>query len=427
MPAEVPWIAHLDVDAFFAAIEQRDDPSLRGRPVAVGTGVVASCSPEAKRLGVQTAMRLSDARRICPRLVILPGDYRRYELAGRQILGICREVTPRVETPALDDLYLDLTATAGRANDPAKFAEHAAHQLRRAIHDEVRLSVSLGVGSSKLAARVATHHAKRRHHPDDGRRIDAGTFTRPDPGIVRVLPGREAGYLSPWPVRVLHGLGPKMEERLDRVNVHLVGELAALPMNVACAMLGHRAKVLRDQARGIDPRPVEPAKPSQSLSRCTSFDPPSSEPEFLLAMLENLLERALSWLRRHDLGTRSLAVVLRYGDYRSDEVRTTFPSATRDEITLHAAARDRFERLYRRRLPLRLLGVNLGPLQVPLRQRDLFDTPAEERRERLEECKDAIRERFGFLSLQRGSTVVLNDQLEHDRDNYHLRTPCLTR
>src|SRR5438874_1362285 len=129
MPAVVPWIAHLDVDAFFAAIEQRDDPALRGRPVAVGTGVVASCSPE----------------------------------------------------------------------------------------------------------------AKRRHYPGDGRLIDPTTFTRPDPGVVRVLPGREADYLAPWSVRVLHGLGPKMEERLDRVNVHLVGELAALPMHVACAMLGHRA------------------------------------------------------------------------------------------------------------------------------------------------------------------------------------------
>jgi DNA polymerase-4 len=427
MPTGVPWIIHLDVDAFFASIEQRDDPSLRKRPVAVGTGVVASCSPEAKLLGVQTAMRLSDARRICPRLIILPGDYRRYEIAGRQILGICLERTPRVETPALDDLYLDLSAAARRVDDPDPFIESTARQLRQAIRDEVRLSVSLGIGSSKLVARVATHHAKRRHHPDDGRYIDPTTYTRPDPGIVRVLAGREVDYLAPWPVRVLHGLGPKTEERLDRINIHLVGELATLPLHIVYAMLGHRAKGLRDQARGIDPRPVEPAKPAQSLSRRTSFDPPASDPVFLQAMLENLLERSLSWLRVHDLGTRALSVVLRYGDYRSDESRVSFPGATRDEVTLHAAARERFERLYKRRLPLRLLGVDLGPLQVPIQQRELFDGATVERQDRLEECKDAIRQRFGFLSLQRGSTVVLNEQLEHDRDNYHLRTPCLTR
>lgn len=423
----VPSILHLDVDAFFAAIEQRDEPRLRGRPVAVGTGVVASCSPEAKLLGVQTAMRLSDARRICPSLIILPGDYRRYEIAGRQIRGICLEQTPRVETPALDDLYLDLTASAQRADDPAAFAEGVALHLRQAIRAEVGLSVSVGVGTSKVTARVATHHAKRRHHREEGPCLDATTWTRPDAGVVRVVAGREADYLAPWPVRVLHGLGPKMEERLDRVNVHQVGELATLPMNVAAAMLGHRARVLRDQARGIDPRLVEAVKPAQSLSRRTSFDPPSSDPEFLRAMLVNLVERSLSWLRVHDLGARGLTVVLRYGDYRSDEGRVSFPTATREEATLHAAALDRFARLYRRRLPLRLLGVDLGPLQVPLRQGNLFDAAEAEKLARLEAAKDAVRQRFGFLSLQRGSTVVLNEQLDHDRDNYQLRTPCLTR
>lgn len=427
MAGDVPWIVHLDVDAFFAAIEQRDDPSLRGRPVAVGTGVVASCSPEAKRLGVQTAMRLSDARRICPRLVILPGDYRKYELAGRQILARCLERTPRVETPALDDVYLDLTAAARRADDPARFVTEAAAQLRRDVADEVRLSVSLGVGTSKLAARVATHHAKRRHRPADGLDLDPATYTQPEPGVVCVAPGREAAYLAPWPVRVLHGLGPKSEDRLDRINVHAVGELAELPLHVVCALLGARGRVLRDQARGLDPRPVEATKPAQSLSRCTSFDPPASEPAFLVAMLENLLERAVTWLRTHDLGTRGLAVVLRYGDYRSDEGRAAFALPTQDEGELHAAARERFERLYRRRLPLRLLGVHLGPLLPPVRQRDLFDAAGQEKRDRLEACKDAIRERFGFLAVQRGSTVVLNDELEHDRDNYRLRTPCLTR
>src|SRR5262245_5013522 len=149
-------VLHLDVDAFFAAVEQRDDPRLRGRPVAVGTGVVASCSYEARPWGVRTGMRLSDARRLCPQLLVLPGDYRRYEIAGRQILGICHEHTPRVEMAARDALYLDLGAL------PWAQAEQLAGRLAGLIYKEVGLRVSLGLGASKLVAAVATQQVKQR-------------------------------------------------------------------------------------------------------------------------------------------------------------------------------------------------------------------------------------------------------------------------
>src|SRR4051794_20605151 len=143
-------VLHLDVDAFFASVEQRDDPALRGRPVAVGTGVVASCSYEARRWGVRTGTRLADARRLCPDLLVLPGDYRRYEMAGRQILGICHDLTDRVERAALDDLYLDLAPMS--VDDAAD----AGRGLSRQVEQEVGLSTSVGVGTSKLVAGVAT-------------------------------------------------------------------------------------------------------------------------------------------------------------------------------------------------------------------------------------------------------------------------------
>src|SRR5262249_50165805 len=145
-------ILHLDADAFFASVEQRDDPRLRGRPVAVGTGVVASCSYEARRWGVRTGMRLAEARRLCRELVCLPGDYRRYEQAWRCFLAIGQEQPPLVEVAALDDLYLDVTRH-GRS-------EPIAARLRGQIRDEVRLSVSIGMGGSKLVAKVATKQAK---------------------------------------------------------------------------------------------------------------------------------------------------------------------------------------------------------------------------------------------------------------------------
>ena len=154
VPRSVPCILHLDADAFFASLEQRDDRTLRGKPVAVGTGVVASSSYEAKRLGVRTGMSLAEARSLCRPLIVVPGDYRRYEQAARCMLAICQEQTPLVEVAALDDLYLDLTQ-----NDRP---EQVAGTLREQVRDEVGLNTSMGLGTNKMIAQVATDDAKQR-------------------------------------------------------------------------------------------------------------------------------------------------------------------------------------------------------------------------------------------------------------------------
>jgi DNA polymerase IV len=393
-------VLHLDADAFFASIEQRDDPRLRGRPVAVGSGVVASCSYEARRWGVRTGMRLGEARRLCRPLLVLPGDYRRYEQAARRMLAICQEKTPVVEVAALDDLYLDLTG-AGRL-------DRVPDELRSQMRDEVGLSVSIGIGGSKLIAAVATEQAK------PGRN-------------VFVAPGSERDYLAPWPANILPSVGPKVAARLDRINVQKVGELAEVPLGVLCGLFGRPGKTLHDQARGIDPRPVEPHRPPQSVSRRTSFDPPTGDPAFLRAMLDHLTERAAAWLRFHDRAAKGVMVTIRYGDYEFAEGRTALRRPTGSEQELKEAARDRLDRLYVRRLPLRLLGVTLAPVVAPDAQASLFPDPAEERCRRLHECKDAIRRRFGFLALTSGASLVLSEKLERDRENYRLRTPCLTR
>jgi DNA polymerase-4 len=393
-------VLHLDADAFFASVEQRDDPKLRNRPVAVGTGVAASCSYEARRYGVRTGMRLSEARRLCRELVVLPGEYPRYEQAARHILAICEEQTPTVEVAALDDLYLDLT----RHDRP----ERVADTLRTQVRDEVRLSVSIGGGSNKLVSRVATKAAK-------------------PGGRVWVPAGGERDYLVPWPVRVLPGVGPKVAARLDRLNVQHVGALAAVPLPVLRGLFGAQGRLLRDQAHGIDPRPVERRKPPQSVSRCTSFDPPTADREFLGAMLDYLLERATVWLRFHGLVTRGLVLTLRYGDYESAVGRLTWRRPVEDVRTLQEAARDRLATLYGRRLPLRLVGVELTPLGPPDRQASLFPDPDEERARRLAACTDAIRRRFGFTAVLSGSGLLLAEHLERDRENFRLRTPCLTR
>jgi DNA polymerase IV len=435
-------ILHLDADAFFASIEQRDDPRLRGQPVAVGTGVVASCSYEARGWGVRTGMRLTEARRRCRPLRVLPGDYRRYEQAGRRMLAICQDHTPQVEVAALDDLYLDL----GPSEPPA--AERFALDLRGAIGAEVGLSVSVGIGANKLVAAVATQEAKLRRVKSNrgegqrgreaegqrGKAVAGCGFAFPlCPSaplplcLVRVPAGGERDYLAPWPAEVLPGVGPKLRARLYRLNVRRVAHVAAVPLPVLCGLFGNRGRVLRDLAHGIDPRPVQPHRPQLSVSRCTSFDPPSADHAFLVGMLDHLMDRAVSWLRFNDLATRGLTVTLRYGDYETADIHTTFRRPTDQEPSLKEAARDRLRGLYKRRLPLRFLGVELSPLRPRDPQPDLFPDPAQVRDRRLAACKDAIRRQFGFMSLVNGSALFLADKVAHDRDNFRLRTPCLTR
>ncbi len=402
-------ILHLDGDAFFASLEQRDDPKLRGKPVAVGTGVVASCSYEARRHGVRTGMRLSEARWRCRELIVVPGEYPRYEQAAHRMQAICQERTPLVEVAALDDLYLDLSPFHGR---PGVDLERVARDLRGQIGEEVRLSVSIGMGSNKLIAKVATKQAK------PGRE-------------VVVAAGTEREYLAPWPARVLPGAGRKIADRLERLNVQRVKEVAAMPVPVLRGLFGNQGPLLHQQAHGIDLRPVEPRKPPQSVSRRTSFDPPRGDREFLRAMLDYLVERAVSWLHFQGLAAKRTEVTIRYGDYEPATGHVSFSRPAAEIGDVREVVRDCFDRLYQRRLPLRLLDVTLAPLVPPDRQLTLIPGFADEARaasdRRLAECKDAIRRRFGFTSLLNGSALLLANQLERDRENFRMRTPCLTR
>jgi DNA polymerase-4 len=226
---------------------------------------------------------------------------------------------------------------------------------------------------------------------------------------------------------VLPGAGGKLGDRLQRLNVVRVGEVAAMPGPVLRGLFGPKGELLHEQSHGIDPRPVEPHKPQQSLGRRTSFDPPVAELAFLYAMLTYLVDRACSWMRFHGLAARGLGLTIRYGDYETAAGRVNFRRAVEDETPLREAAHDRLGRLYQRRLPLRFLGVELSPLVSPEREATLFVDEDAERRQRLRAVRDEIRQRFGFTSLLSGSTVRLGQRLERDRGNFKMRTGCLTR
>jgi DNA polymerase-4 len=277
----------------------------------------------------------------------------------------------------------------------------------------VGLRVSIGVGANKLVAAVATQQAK-------DRKARGGT------GDVAFVPhGAEREYLAGWPVEVLPGVGPKATEQLARLNVRRVGELVGMPAGVLSGLFGKRGLAMREAACGVDARPVRPLRQALSISRCTSFDPAVSEWPVLSAMLSHLVERACLALRKQGLVAKGATVRVRYADHRWADVRAPLPDDT--EPTVKRLARERLGRLCGRRLPLRLLGVELSPLVLAGRQGELFQDEGHERAERLRAVRDEVRERFGFLSIVSGEALELVSRLEHDRDNFRLRTPCLTR
>ncbi|GBD35238.1 DNA polymerase IV [bacterium HR36] len=393
---------HLDIDAFFASVEQLDDARLRGRPVAVGTGVVASCSYEARQWGVCTAMRLSEARQRCPELIVVPGRYPRYEAIARQLLEMCQRFTPVVECAALDDFYLDLGQVEVREG------ECVGRQLREWMREVLHLSLSIGGGANKLVAQVATHQAK------PGRQ-------------VQVLPGRERAYLAPWSVTILPGVGPSAARQLHRLGLRQVGHLAEVSGQLLASLFGWWGRCWHWHALGLDPRPVLAQREPQSISRRTSFEPPEADPGFLRAMTIYLLDRAASWMRFVRRRAAGLEVAVRYGDGQWAMRRWRLRPATDEDAELRAHALEGLAYLLERRLPLRLLSVTLRPLHRYDGQLALFSDPQQQRRQQLQRCKDAIRQQFGFLALTSGAELVLLQRLEHDRHRLILRTPCLTR
>jgi DNA polymerase-4 len=312
----VSSILHVDLDAFFAAVEVLDDPSLQGKAVIVGgggvRGVVAACTYEARRYGVRSAMPSLRARSLCPHAVFLPGRYARYEEMSGAFHDVLARFTPLVEGIALDEAFLDVTGTQ-RLFGPAPTI---AARIRAVIADELGLDASVGVASTKFVAKLASEAAK----PKASRQGVA-----PGRGVVEVEPGKELPFLHPLPVTALWGVGPATLARLERFAVTTIGELAAIPVATLVATLGPAAGVhLHDLSWGRDPRPVEPDRAVKSISHEQTyphdlFDRPDVEREAV-----RLADGVASRLRRSGLAGRTVTVKVRYHDFatitRSDTV-----------------------------------------------------------------------------------------------------------
>src|SRR5437762_8498499 len=352
-------ILHVDLDAFYTSVHQRDDPKLRGIPVAVAgrskRAVVMGASYEARAFGVRSAMPVHEAQQLCPQLTIVNPDGARYREASRLVHQIFRRFTSPelVEGIALDEAYLDVTA---RTRHGTTTAEEVARRIKFQIHTEVQLTATVGAATSKLVAKVASG-------------------TRKPDGLVLVPPGTEADFLAPLPIGVIPGLGPKTEERLHAMGVRAVGELAAYETQRLVQALGVGGAVLQRYAQGRDRSPVDGSKPAKTISAETTFERDVSDRGELETALRDLTDRVVDRLHSDGVRARTIYVKLKLPDFRLVSRQVSRTSPTDDVETIFRAARSALEKSHLESRPVRLLGVGLSGLVHPQPdlQMSLFD------------------------------------------------------
>lgn len=411
-------VLHIDIDAFFASIEQLRNPRLRGKPVAVGSGVVASASYEARRFGISAGMQLQRARQLCPGLHILAGHAPIYRCFAERVFGLCAEISPALET-YLDEAYCDWSGTERLYPDPVAVAA----DLRRGIQQETGLTATAGLGRNRMLAKMASKSVK----PD---------------GLRRLLPEEEEAFLLALPVIRLPGVGPCTEKLLHKLNIHTIGEMRLLSRESLRAMLGLPGVALHDRCRGLDTQPVHAREIPRSVQRETSFHEPATTREIIEGTLYYLTERAAGTVRQLGLRAHQLGVKIRYVDGEESQSTRKLPSPSNLDGELYAAAQKLLRSLQTRRVALRLVGVQLTGLvlETGFVQLELFDADhsttvqqpevalASRRRERrLLESLDAIRERYGHSSVVCGKSLHLLDELEQDEHGFILRTSSLTQ
>jgi len=380
-------ILHVDMDAFYASVEQHDDPSLAGRPIVVGgaggRGVVAAASYEVRRYGVRSAMPMRQALALCPTLVCVPPRMARYKEVSGRIFALFEAVTPLVEGLSLDEAYLDVTASRAARGEPRDIAA----QLKSRIRSELGLTASIGVAPNKLLAKIASD------------------LEKPD-GLVLVEAGRVAEFMAPLSVRRLPGLGRKAGERVEQAGLRTLGELAAAPEPLLRQLFGRHSAHLRDRARGIDERPVSADHSERSISAEDTFNGDVSDVSRLHAELTRLVDRLAYRLRSKGLVTGCVSVKIRRHDFTTFTRQRRVSPVTHDTRAIAAIARSLLANWLAGEpgARLRLLGVGVSEL-APAMQLGLFDPQQRAEATRLDAALDEIRVKFGDRALTRASTL----------------------
>lgn len=389
-------ILHVDLDAFFAAVEQRDRPQLRGRPVIVGgggphdRGVVSAASYEARRFGVHSAMPLRTAGRLCPQAVFLPVDGAKYSAVSRQVMAILRRFTPRVEQISIDEAFLDVAGSEPLFGTPVAIAE----RIKLAVREEIGLTASVGVASTKLVAKVASD------------------LRKPD-GLVVVPQGTEAEFLAPLPIERLWGVGPRTRDVLAEYGVRRIGDLALMPADTLERRLGRHGPELVARARGVDPSPVGDGQEAKSVGHEHTFDVDTADAEVIERTLLALADGVAGRLRAGRLRAATIAVKVRASDFTTVTRQRTLKDPTDETDVIWRTALD-LARPQVRGIRVRLLGIS-GSHLVDGEQLPLMESSGS-RRQRATEASDRIRERFGPRAITRARLLGSNVAQPFERD-----------
>ena len=376
-------IVHFDADAFFASVEQAADRHLRGKPVAVGglhRGIVASASYEARKYGIYTPMPIARARRLCPKLVVMPVRFELYEQFSANIFGMASEIAPVVEKQGVDEGYLDLTGTrACLKREP----DEVAQKLRRDIRDWLKVTISQGVARNKLLSQIGS----KRYKPDG----------------LTVIPPREdeeLKFLHPLPVKWLPGIGPTAEKRMNSAGIVRIGQVARMPIPWLTELVGTYAPQLRDFARNIDDRPVVSDRPEAlSYGHQETFDADTTDAGFVEAQLCRLVDKAFVRLRADGKQCRTVTVKIRYTDMDEHRGQMSLPEPTDVEQTVYPLLSKLLGRLWDRRVRIRMVQVKLSNIYSGFRQLDLFGVK-QKQRDLAMTCQ-TIREKYGSRALMR--------------------------
>ncbi len=373
-------ILHIDMDAFFISVEQRDNPSLRGKPAAVcgslSRSVVTSATYEARPYGIRAGMSTQEAKRRCPQLILVEGDHSKYTETAARIFSILKEYTPLVEVASIDEAYLDITQSLLLFQFPLRIAQSIKDEIR----ESERLTCSIGVAPNKLLAKLAS------------------ALKKPD-GLVVIQKADVEGILEDLPVSKLYGIGPKLTEELNSIGIFMCGQLGRFPVSVLSKKFGVIGERLHEMGVGLDDNPVVPfdrEEDAKSISHSVTLEEDTSDPKLLKKVLLQLSERVSRRMRREGFYGKRVVLTVRYSDFFTFSKQKTLSKWVMSGNEIFQYAFEIFKSISHPK-PIRLLGVGVSQLKKEWCQLDLFEK--REKKDNLLKAMDRVNERFGDWTL----------------------------
>jgi DNA polymerase-4 len=390
--AESTNILHCDLDAFFASVEQLDNPSLRGKPVIVGgsrhsRGVVSTCSYEARKFGIRSAMPAAQAYRLCPQAVFLPVNMPRYQEASRQVFSILSRYSPIMEIISIDEAFLDISGCLSLYGSPEKIGR----LIKEQVYSELGLIISVGISYNKFLAKLASDMDK--------------------PDGFRIITERQAvELLRPLPVSRIWGVGQKTKESLNKLGIKTIGDIQDLPTGWLEDKIGSAGRLFWELAHGIDQRTVEPEHDRKSLGREETFPEDINDATYLKKLIAQFSAELCRKLRQEELQAASITIKLRYSDFKTITRSKTITPCNSDIIVTEIAS-ELFDHSFNSKQPLRLFGLSLGHLSpaASLEQGSLFEPPLNTDHKSIDLLMDEIRNRFGPDAINRANLLPNKD------------------